>query len=213
MREKRIIVADVSHHQKDNVISALMQSGIETVIIRAGYTSMSGIKPDRKFEKFYGEAKREGMSVGTYFYVYDSTRKIAPESIARKLYDMICTYEFDMPVFLDIENFPSDDKVNCQNWTVACLNELERHDLFVGIYGSDINTFKDMFSDGKGLAKRYYSWVARYGRDPQYIVKPDMHQYTDEGELSSYNGKVDLSYMYRDVRNTIIEGGFNRNGL
>lgn len=210
---KRTIIADVSHHQKDGVIKALFQNGIQGVIIRAGYTSANGINPDRKFEKFYKEAKREGMSVGTYFYIYDTTRKIAAESVARKLYDMIRTYEFDLPVFLDIENFPTDSGVACQKWTADCLNELEKHKLFVGIYGSDINTFRDMFSDGRALAKRYYSWVARYGRDPQYIVNPDMHQYTDEGELNLYNGNVDLSYMYRDVRTTIIEGGFNGNGI
>lgn len=213
MREKRILIADVSHHQKDNVISALMQTGIECVIIRRGYMSLNGLRPDCKFEKFYKEAKKGGMSVGTYFYIYDSTRKIAPERAARKIYDMLLDYEFDMPVFLDIEDFPTDDKVHCQDWTEACLNALERYVLFVGIYGSDINTFKDMFADGKALTKRYYSWVARYGRDPQYIVNPDMHQFTDEGKLNSYNGRVDLSYMYRDVRETIIKGGFNGNGL
>lgn len=210
---KRTIIADVSHHQGDGVINALFQNGIKGVIIRAGYTSANGISPDLKFKKFYKEAKREGMSVGTYFYIYDTTRKIAAKSVAREIYNMIRTYEFDLPVFLDIENFPTDSGVACQKWTADCLNELEEHKLFVGIYGSDINTFRDMFSDGRALAKRYYSWVARYGRDPQYIVNPDMHQYTDNGELILYNGNVDLSYMYRDVRTTIIEGGFNGNGI
>lgn len=209
MIKQREIVADVSHHQKNNVIKSLYINGIKNVIVRAGYIGQNGITTDRKFEKFYKEARREGMSVGTYFYIYDRARTISPKKCARKIYDMIRTYEFELPVFLDIEDFKPGNVVHNQEWTIKCLNELEKHRLFVGIYGSDISTFRDMFVDGRALAKRYYSWVARYGREPQYIKDPPMHQYTYSGELNMYDGKVDLSYLYGNIQTTIIEGGFN----
>ncbi len=206
---KADIVVDISHHQKDNVVKAIIGTGVRMVIIRAGYIGKSGITEDKKFEKFYSEAKRGGLLVGTYFYIYDGARTISPVKLARQIYEMMRTYEFELPIFLDIEDFKRENATANQDWTIRCLNELEKNALFVGIYGSDISTFREMFDDGRAMARRYYSWVARYGKDPQYIVNPPMHQYTDMGKLKDYSGNVDVSYIYDNIHTTIIEGGFN----
>ena len=60
---------DISVYQQNIDFKKLKDSGIEFVIIRAGFDKVVSQK-DKLFESHYSNAKKAGLKVGCYHYTY-----------------------------------------------------------------------------------------------------------------------------------------------
>lgn len=201
LRQDKIVI-DVSKWQGVIDWNKVKETpGLVGVILRAGYTNSKNILcEDPYFRRNYTACKEEGIPVGTYIYVNGTTKNIL-DAVRDAEETVLSARKFELPVYLDIE-----EKIgNIQSFTrmidMAC-QYLEAAHYYVGIYGSDINTFRSMI-DGKYLTALYTSWVARYGKEPTYISNYILWQYTDHGKINGINGDVDISYCTDAFINTI----------
>lgn len=92
---------DVSQHQGKIDFSAVKKSGIDFVIIRAGYGKYSKQK-DPYFEQNYKNAKAAGLSVGAYWYSYAASAEDAKNE-AKTCLEAIKNKKFEYPIYFDLE--------------------------------------------------------------------------------------------------------------
>lgn len=199
---------DVSHWQ-GNINFKELAKHVDFVILKAGGTDTTDFYyVDKKFETNYKAAKEAGLKVGCYFFAgeyasgLDNGRR---EAIY--FYNIIKKKSFDMPVYLDYEIGNKEYKTSNTVYAVAFCETLERLGYFVGIYGSDISTFKEQLDYEK--VRRFSLWVARYKKKPEYVKNYHMWQYTSCGKLPGIKGKVDLDYAYIDLASLIKKKHLN----
>lgn len=198
---------DISHWDEDVDFHVLKENGVEFVIIKCG-GSDNGRYKDPCFEDYYNRAVQAGLHVGTYYFVGKNfTNVVEARKDAEHMYSIINGKTFDMPIYLDLEAPPK----GMQNMvTAACImfcSYFEQLNYFIGIYGSDISTFKEMCN--VGALKQYSMWVARYGRKPTYVPDCAMWQYSEEGIVAGVRGYCDLNECYVDFPNVIKQNHLN----
>lgn len=192
-------VIDVSSHQKEACIdwTELKNSGVKGVILRIGgrgYGSKGIIYSDDVFLNHYLNAVAAGLHVGCYFYSYAMTAEQAVEEADFTL-DLIREYgiDFDMPIFIDIEDHPDDEfrkhetiagRAGCTAVGKAFCEEIEKAGYYSGIY-CNLYFAKNYVDESAftGHAK----WIAQYNTKCTYSgLNLDMWQYTDSGKLSGF---------------------------
>src|SRR5574344_2279160 len=90
---------DISVWQGAIDFNAVRNSGVDFVIIRAGYGTSS---KDKYFEENYRKAKAAELHVGAYWYSYaDSFSEAVQE--AEMFLSTLAGKQLDYPVFLDME--------------------------------------------------------------------------------------------------------------
>lgn len=185
---------DLSRH---NVVTnwTKVKDQVDFIILRAG-GNYGGFYKDSRFESYYEACKRLGIPVGAY---YDAGKELPyanGKEYAQHFLKLISGKTFEMPVYIDIEVTP---KAMRKATTAACIDfcrEMEAHRYFVGIYGSDVNTFKEQLI--YDLVKPFSIWVARYGKKPTYVNDYAMWQYTSTGNVVGIKGNVDKDHCYTD---------------
>lgn len=70
MREVKMKIIDLSHHNGKVDFVKVKASGIDGVIIRTGFGIESPRQVDRRFEDYYKGAKAAGLMVGAYHFDY-----------------------------------------------------------------------------------------------------------------------------------------------
>lgn len=185
---------DLSRH---NVVTSWerVKDQVDFCILRAG-GNFGGYYKDSKFEIYYAACKRLGIPVGAY---YDAGKELwchDGSEYAQHFLKLISGKVFEMPVYIDIEVTPKRYKKANTGAAIAFCEEMEKHRYFVGIYGSDVNTFKEMIY--LDMVKPYSLWVARYGNKPSYVKEYAMWQYTSKGTISGIKGNVDKDQCYTD---------------
>ena len=70
---------DISEHQGSVDFNKLKASGIDFVLLRAGYGSANRYPEqyDARFEEYYKKAKAAGLGVGAYWYSYAENADMA----------------------------------------------------------------------------------------------------------------------------------------
>lgn len=185
---------DLSRH---NVVTdwRRVKDQVDFCILRAG-GNYGGYYKDSKFEQYYEACKFYNIPVGAYYDAGKDLPFANGEQYADHFLKLIQDKTFEFPVYIDIEVTP---KKHRKATTGACINfcrEMERHRYFTGIYGSDINTFKEQLM--LDLVDQFSLWVARYGKKPEYVKKYAMWQYTSKGAISGIKGNVDEDECYTD---------------
>ncbi|MFL8968886.1 GH25 family lysozyme [Helcococcus kunzii] len=207
------IVLDISSWQKPSQIDYdRISKEIDGVILRAGYTGYGtgqSLNKDTAFEKHYSEFVKRGVSIGAYWYsCANSTGEGQKE--AEYFYNIIKDKRLALPVYWDTEDQYHQAKVTKTQLAkvgIEFLDYLEKKGYYVGIYASTswLNSKLDM-----NMLKIYDVWVAHYNANkPTYNGVYGMWQYTADGKLNGYSGKLDLNYMYRDYPNLIKNAGLN----
>lgn len=180
---------DLSKH---NVVTDWdkVKTQVDFVILRAG-GNYGGFYKDPKFEQYYNSCKLRGIPMGAYydvgkcFYTHETGLEYA-----QHFKNLLSGKTFELPVYADIEVTPKKYK----KWiTAAALSFcmfMESHKYFVGIYGSDISTFKEALEDDKLQA--FTHWVARYGNKPNYVKEYGIWQKSSTGRIEGIKGNVDL---------------------
>lgn len=181
------------------------------VILKAGGSdSKTGVPyQDKMFEHYYECAKAVGLPVGAYFFSKGKgIEKGTSDALA--FYEIVRGKTFELPLFCDYEVGAKGTKNENTRYVHSFCTVLESYKNFVGIYGSDISTFKEQLN--KDSLTRWAWWVARYGKKPVYAVDKNnfqLWQYTSTGKVKGINGNVDISECYKDYPKIIKGAGLN----
>lgn len=196
---------DVSAWQGDINWKKVKDDGVEAVILKAG-GSDDGFYKDSKFEENYKGATSVGLKVGAYYFIGSKcVSKIDGEADASRFLNILKGKKFNMPIYIDVESTSPEDKDRVTNAVSAFCTYLERAGWFVGIYGSEVSTFRDRLNDAK--LKSFAHWVACYGSEKPAIPYIGW-QYLSEGKVSGIDGYVDMD-EFDDVSDAIISHGLN----
>lgn len=197
---------DISQYQTNVDFKKVKASGIDYVIIRAGY-GMYANQKDPQFETHYKNAKAAGLKVGTYWYSYANSVEEA-KTEARICLQVIKGKQFEYPIYFDLEERSQFNKGKnfCSNLVKTFCNEIENAGYFAGLYISRSPLQMYISSD---VAKRYALWVAEYGSRCNYGSTYGMWQYSSTGRVNGVNGNVDCDYCYIDYPSVIKKAGLN----
>lgn len=163
--------------------------------------------PDTYFETNYIEAKKAGIPLGAYYYMYATNEADALDE-AKRVYELIKDKSFEYPFYLDIE---TDDQAKLSGEKLESIIEtflkyFEQRKWFVGIY-----SFESLLSKlSINFRKKYSIWCANVSRKPK--IEYDIWQYSWTGKNDGiYNGKadVDTNYCYKDFPSIIKKAGLN----
>lgn len=188
---------DVSYHQGVIDWKKVKESGIEFVIIRAGYGKNT---VDKKFIENIVGANTEGLKIGIYWFLYALNEADAIENAKRcidtiALYkDVItlkvwCDYEYDSDNY-SIKNDVVQTKESRTRIVKTFLHTLEEYGYDVGVYANPDylnNKFLDL--------SEYPLWLAKYSSD-KGDYEPFMWQYSSKGSVSGIKGNVDMNHLY-----------------
>lgn len=176
----------------------IKESGIDFVIIRAGYrgTESGTMFEDPLFETNMKGAIAAGLKVGVYFFSVAITKEEALEEAAW-VTSKIAKYPITYPVVFDFETF-GDRAANLTNTertdnALAFLSYVKAKG-YQGMMYSSKNAYLNRFETSRFAG--YKIWLAHYTTKTDYKGKYHMWQYTSEGKVPGVNGKVDMNVAY-----------------
>lgn len=191
---------DVSKWQGDIDWDKVKASGVEFVMIRAGYrgSKTGALVEDPNFLVNIRGAKRAGLKVGVYFFTQAVNEVEAVEEASMVL--ALCEgYDLEYPVIIDSEGAGGEgraDALDAETRTKVCAAFCETIDnagYEPGVYAS--RSWYNANLDVKKLDK-YRIWLAEYRSTPLYSGYYDMWQYTSKGRIDGIEGNVDLNISY-----------------
>lgn len=197
---------DISYHNGDVDFDAVKNSGVDFVIIRAGF-GREVSQEDKKFEEYYQGAKNAGLDVGAYWYSY-ATDPDDAQTEAEAFLQVIDGKQFSYPVYFDIED-PTQANFGMETITQMCerfCSAMENQNYYVGIY-ANTDWWQNRIDQDR--TDSYTRWLADYRANPNTSIPRDMHQYTSSGSVDGISGRVDLNDCTRDFPSEIISSGKN----
>ena len=187
---------DVSKWQGDINWCKVKASGkVAFAIIKVGGNDGGNIYTDAKFERNYYGAKGHNIPVGCYFFLGKQVNTTERgRAVGSQILSLIKGYKFEYPVYIDVEVHDKNNRQGNTDAVKACCDVLEKAGYYVGVYGSDINTFEEMVY--KDQLKAYDKWIARYPLTSTCKNNGGMRQYSSTGSIDGINGNVDLDESY-----------------
>jgi GH25 family lysozyme M1 (1,4-beta-N-acetylmuramidase) len=186
---------DVSEWNGDINFNKVKSAGITCVILRAGYGKDPN-QEDNKFNEYYRQAKAAGLNVGAYWYSY-ATSVDAAKAEVRNCMKTIQGKEFDLPVFLDVEEYRQAvlPRRTLTDIISTFCDGIKSNGFESGLYSAKSMLVDSAYPDE--LASKYLIWIAApntsYSDLPSYV---DLWQYSWTGPVDGIRGDVDLNYIY-----------------
>lgn len=198
-----VIGIDVSNHQGAINWEQVKASGVDFVMLRAGYRGFTEgkLNTDDTFVYNIENAIANGLKVGVYFFSSAITEDEAREE-AKYIINLIKDYDITYPVAFDWEY----QNVDANARTSTCT-------------GEDVSNFTRAFCDvvkAEGYKPMYYTnktmgydtfdlgalkdidmWYAEYQPKPSFYYHFDMWQYTDSGTISGVPTSVDVNICFK----------------
>lgn len=200
---------DVSAHNGAIDWQKVKASGVQFVILRAGYGKTTSQK-DKRFEEYYAGAKAVGLPVGAFWYSYAKTVDEAKQEAAVCI-EVLKGKQFEFPIWFDQEEKDqfATGKENCSAMIRAFCDALEAAGYWVGLYTSRSVLGTHIEDD---IKKRYALWVAEWGSKLNYSGTVGMWQRSSKGSVPGIDGDVDLDTAYIDYPTKIKAKGLNGYG-
>lgn len=199
-----ILGIDVSEHNGYVDYGFIKNSGIDFVIIRAGYGRYPE-QVDKFFEENYKKCRKNNIPVGSYWYSYAETEENARKE-ARLFIDTVKGKQFEYPLYYDIEEsrqFELGSEMVGRLIAAFC-DELEKAGYYAGVYCSQYY-LQNLVP--KSVRERYDVWVAQYADHCTYTGTYGMWQ---KSSTHYIGGKqFDLDECYVNYPAIIENGGFN----
>lgn len=186
---------DVSEWNGDINFNKVKSAGITCVILRAGYGKDPN-QEDNKFNEYYRQAKAAGLNVGAYWYSY-ATSVDAAKAEVRNCMKTIRGKEFDLPVFLDVEEYRQAvlPRRTLTDIISTFCDGIKSNGFESGLYSAKSMLVDSAYPDE--LSSKYLIWIAApntsYSDLPSYV---DLWQYSWAGSVDGIRGNVDLNYIY-----------------
>jgi glucan-binding YG repeat protein/GH25 family lysozyme M1 (1,4-beta-N-acetylmuramidase) len=211
---------DVSWHQGPEIDwAAVKESGVQFVLVRAGYIASEERPvwmPDEYFARNVHGAQAQGISVGAYIYLYNSTEEGLADGIdAFAAGAEVARVKLDLPVFLDVEDKEyfktGSDALGGFDYRTGLvrfgLERLESLGFEAGFYTFSNWAGKEFDTD-KLYEEGYPFWLARWynnnaDMDPETLAwnddkQPTVWQYRATGQVGGIEKEVDRDYLYWD---------------
>ena len=192
---------DVSSHQGYIDWTQVAASGVDYVILRAGYRGYGdgSIHTDETFETNIAAASQAGLGIGVYFF----SQALSPEEAeaeAHTVLSLIEGYSLDYPVYFDWEPV-SDDGARTATISstelTACAKRfcqtIESAGYQAGVY---FNLTMAINHYHLYDLKDYEFWLAEYQDTPTYPFTFGMWQYTNQGTVPGIETSVDLNLSF-----------------
>lgn len=197
---------DVSYWQGDIDFNKVKTSGIDFVILRAGYSLVR----DNNFEDYYAQATAAGLNVGAYWYSY-ALNENGVKKEAEACLSIIKNKKFSYPIYFDIEedSQKKNGKTFISNAITIFCDTLENAGYFAGWY-TNRSTVDNYIKES--VRERYTQWVAEWGNALNYTGSYGMWQNSNTGSINGINGRVDTDISYREFPSIIKNGGYNNYG-
>ena len=193
---------DVSGWQGSIDFKKVKESGVEFVIVKAGY-AFSTVPT---WELNFANAKNNGLKVGAYWYSYaDSIEQGIWE--AKAFIKALNGKQLDFPVYLDLEERAQFDKGRkfCTQLVETFCGELEKAGYYAGVYSSTY--WYTNYVDEK-VREKYPAWIADYRGECYYTGTYGIWQY-GVGTVPGVEYGCDLDEGYVDYSVYIKEHGLN----
>lgn len=181
---------DVSVWNGDVDFRKVKESGIDFVIIRAGYGSLIKQK-DIKFEDNYRKAKEAGLLVGFYWYSYgEETQDFINE--AKTCLEVIGHKEHELPIYFDLEEQSQlkRGKDFCSAAVKTFCREINKASKEAGLYIS--RYYLQSVIDDE-IKKWKHLWIAEYDLALQYDGPYEIWQKTSVADVPGVTGHCDLN--------------------
>ncbi|MGM9975279.1 MAG: GH25 family lysozyme, partial [Clostridiaceae bacterium] len=202
---------DVSSHQDTIDWDAVKESGIDFVILRAGYRGYGGsgsYNKDTKFEENIKAARDRGIDVGAYFFSQAISKEEAVEE-SKYLLSLVEGYEFELPLVMDFE-YASDKNGNIGRLYEAKLTREEATEVVSTFcdtieangYTAMVYANKSMLENGLDAAvlqNKYPIWLANYTTKTAYEGNYSYWQYAETGSIAGVKGNVDSNFRYLEA--------------
>ena len=193
---------DVSVWQGTIDFNAVRNSGVDFVIIRAGYGTSS---KDKYFEENYRNAKAAGLHIGAYWYSYaDSFSEAAQE--AEMFLSVLAGKQFDYPVFLDMEEKKQIEAGTdfCSGLIKTFCDRLEAAGYFAGFYTS-ASFARSVVTDA--VPKRYCYWCAQWADACSYEGSCGIWQHSSNGSVPASMAAWIWTGLIRTFRQSSLTAG------
>ena len=203
-KRKCKIGIDVSKYQTDIDWTKVKESGVQFVMVRAGYRGYgeSGkLVPDDMFEKHIQGAQAAGLDVGVYFFSQAVTEKEAQEE-AQYVLELVRDYNITYPIAFDSEKVEnSDGRANAltveerTKTAIAFLEKIKKAGYEPMVYAND-----RWFALNLDLRKLtdYKLWLASYREKPVFPYKVDVWQHTNSAAVPGVAGNVDMNIWFTE---------------
>lgn len=181
---------DVSVWNGDIDYKKVKVSGIDFVIIRAGFGSLLKQK-DLKFEDNYRKAKAAGLLIGFYWYSYgEETQDFINE--ARTCLEVIKGKEHELPIYFDLEEQSQlrRGKDFCSAAVKTFCNEIRKTGKETGLY---ISRYYLQTVIDEEIKTWPHLWVAEYDVKLNYDGPYEIWQKTSIASVPGIDGHCDLN--------------------
>lgn len=196
---------DLSKHNGAIDFDKVKASGVEFVILRAGYGKTT---EDPNFSTYIKEATRVGLKIGVYWFIYAKTSldiaynvKMCDATI-RNYKDLItlgvwCDFEYDSDKYVARQL----SKAERSAWVKMFMDALKGKGYEVGLYANP-DYLKNKFTKLDG----YKLWLAWYTDKTDEVASynPFMWQYTSAGKVDGIKTPVDLNYIIEEKHAPVV---------
>lgn len=187
----KVTAIDVSYCQTGVDYNKVKNSGIDAVIIRAGFGKETYQK-DSEFETHYKNAKKAGLAVGVYWYSYAYSVAEAKQE-AKVCLACIKGKTLELPVYYDLEESGQTrlGMSTLTNIAIAFCEAIKSGGYRAGVY-SNLNWLNN-YIDYERLRNKYSIWLAQWSSNPSKSC--DIWQNADNGRISGISGNVDTDVI------------------
>ena len=185
---------DVSVWQGDIDFNKVRQSGVDYVIIRAGY-GRELYQMDNQFISNYDKAKAAGLKVGVYWFSY--AEKVE-EAFAEANACLYCLggRQLDLPVYYDLEIDEVMNRMTQEEYTQMAMNfcsAVRDAGYRPGVYSS-VSVYQSKLNKELLEKEGISIWNAHWA--PRCTIDCDIWQYSESGSVIGINGDVDMNWIY-----------------
>lgn len=197
---------DVSAIQgRDIDWNKVKRSGVDFVILRAGYTDYrtGKLHKDIMFEQNYRDARKAGLMVGAYMFSQASSVKEAKHE-AEFLVETVNNRELQMPLVMDyelmhggkLEKALNKGKLDGKTSRIvdAFCTVVENAGYDSMLYGN--YNFLTKTLDIKTNSTRTNIWLAHYTDKTDFDYPYSMWQSSDRAKIPGIKGGVDMDFWY-----------------
>nr|WP_294371217.1 GH25 family lysozyme [uncultured Ruminococcus sp.] len=213
----KVTAIDVSYCQTGVDYNKVKNSGIDAVIIRAGFGKETYQK-DSEFETHYRNAKKAGLAVGVYWYSYAYSVAEAKQE-ANVCLACIKDKTLELPVYYDIEE-SGQTRLGMSaltNIAIAFCDAIKSGGYRAGVY-SNLNWLNN-YLDYERLRSKYSIWLAQWSSAPSKSC--DIWQNADNGRINGISGNVDTDVIINkniitsksEVKEEMIKKGLTNNAI
>lgn len=195
-----VLGIDVSEHQENVDWQQVKASGIQFVMIRAGWRgyTQGELFADTLAQTHYAGAKAAGLKVGAYIFSQATTREEGAEEAAFLL-EQTKDWEIDMYLAFNWEYTGEESRTSAvdartlTDITKAFCQTVEQKNKRSMVYFDAYLASTRLYLEE---LKGYPFWLAQYADRMEFSCPVTMWQYTCTGTVPGIEGDVDMNRYY-----------------